>query len=116
MPDELHTTIIGTGEAEKLPTEVAVVTDNPMVPSLVVSVVNPIVAIAIRLVNVFLLTFLGILTGAMTTNVITAPDFLHLAFKCAGLSIAGTSLALIKDLITVFGKLEHKYPLLTGSV
>lgn len=85
-------------------------------PNIVVNVVTPIIAIASRFITSFLTALLGILTGAMATQVITATDFLHLVYKCAGLALAGAVIGLIKDLITVFGKLEGKYPLATGSV
>lgn len=93
---------------------VAVTPDHQ--PDIAVTLVQPLVAIGIRFVNTFLTSLLGILTGALATDVITASDFTHLLYKCAGLSVAGAIIGLIKDLITVFGKLEGKYPLATGSI
>lgn len=58
----------------------------------------------------------GLLSAGMTTNLIPSSDFIHLVFKCATLSLAGAALGLLKDIVTIFGKLEQKYPLGTGSV
>ena len=85
-------------------------------PNLVIRPISAFVAVGIRFVNVFLTVMLGILTGAMASDVIPAPDFLALVWKCAGLSLAGAGIGLIKDLVTIFSRLESKYPLLTGSI
>lgn len=114
--EPMTVTVIGTGDGKVLPTGTEAKTPGANQPNLVVSVISPIKAIAIRFVNVFLTSLLGILTGAMATDVIPAPDFMHLVYKCAGLSVAGAVVGLIKDLITVFGRLEQKNPLLTGNV
>jgi hypothetical protein len=45
-----------------------------------------------------------------------APDFAHLVLKCMSLAVAGAVVLSLKDLVTIFGKLEGKYPLLSGSV
>lgn len=111
----IEVTVIGVDGAEKIPDKMEVTTPTHS-PNIVVNVIPPILAILVRFFNTFLTTLLGILMGAMATNVITAPDFTDLLFKCAGLSVAGAVVGLIKDLITVFGKLEGKYPLMSGSV
>lgn len=107
--------ISGTGPGSPIPSGTVVATPDHQ-PNLVVQVVTPIAAIAVRFVNTFLTSLIGILTGAMATNVITATDFLHLVYKCAGLSIAGAVIGAIKDCVTIFGKLESKFPLGTGSI
>jgi len=109
-------TIIGTGDSSKLPTGTEAETPGAHQPNLVVSMVGPVLAVSIRFINTFLTVLLGILMGAMGTDVIPASDFWDLLFKCAGLSVAGAVVGLIKDLITVFGRLEQKNPLLTGNV
>lgn len=85
-------------------------------PNLVVQVVTPLVAILIRFTNLYLVTLLGLLAGGVTTGAIPASDFAHLVVKCAALSLAGPTLGLLKDAITILGGLEKKFPLLTGSV
>lgn len=114
--EPVQVAVIATGDTKKLSSGTEATTTGEHQPNLVVSVVTPMLAILIRLVNVFLPVFSGILTGAMVSDIIPARDFLDLAYKCAGLALSGTSVAFIKDLITIFGKLEHKYPLLTGNV
>lgn len=120
---ELHpvtVTVIGGGTATggPVPIETGTVatTPAPHQPNLLVTVIPPVVAILIRFANTFLTVLLGLITGAMATNVIPAKDFLDLVLKCAGLSIAGAGIGLIKDLVTIFARLEGRYPLLTGNV
>ncbi len=105
----------GTGAGAPIPSGTVVATPDHQ-PNIVVQVVTPIAAIVVRFINAFLTALLGIIMGAMATNVIQANDFVHLVYKCAGLSVAGAGIGLIKDLITVFGRLEGKYPLATGSI
>jgi hypothetical protein len=85
-------------------------------PNLVITVVTPVVALAVRFLNVYLGMVVGLLGTAMTSSAITAPDFGHLILKCAGLAIGGAVVLSLKDLVTIFGKLEQKYPLATGSI
>lgn len=114
--EPVQVAVIGTGDGGHLPTGTEAVTPGQNQPNIVVNVVRPIFAIFVRFMNVFLPVFLGVLTGAMATDVIPASDFLHLALRCASLSVAGASVSALKDIITIFGKLEQKYPLLTGSI
>lgn len=109
------TVISGTADGAPIPSGTVVPTPDHQ-PNLIVKVVTPIAAIVVRFINTFLTALLGILMGAMTSDVIEASDFVHLVYKCAGLAVAGAGVGLIKDLITVFGKLEGKYPLATGSI
>ncbi len=109
------TVISGTGDGAPIPSGTVMATPDHQ-PNLIIQVVGPIAAILVRFINTFLTALLGILMGAMTSNVIQASDFIHLVYKCAGLAVAGAGVGLLKDLITVFGKLEGKYPLATGSV
>lgn len=88
-------------------------------PNLVVNIVTPLMAVLVRFVNQFLTTLVGLVGAGMTPaggKLLQATDFYHLVLTCAGLSIAGAGFGLIKDLVTVFGRLENKYPLLTGSI
>lgn len=109
-------TVIGTGDGSRLPSRTEVETPGLHQPNLIVRVVGPTKAIAIRFAVSFLTSLLGILTGAMATDVIPSSDFMHLVYKCAGLSVAGAFVGLIKDLITIFSRLEQSNPLLTGNV
>lgn len=108
--------VIGTGDGAKLATGEVAITQGQHLPNVIINVVSPIGAVLIRFANTFLTTLLGLILGALASNIIPASDFLHLIIKCAGLSIAGAGVGLIKDCITILGKLEQKFPLLTGSV
>jgi hypothetical protein len=112
----VQVSVIGTGDGRRLPSGTEAETPGPHQPNIIVQVVTPIAAITIRFVNTFLTVMLGILTGAMATDIIPAADFFELAYKCAGLAVSGACVGLIKDLITIFGRLEQKNPLLTGSI
>ena len=85
-------------------------------PDLVVRVISPLVAIAIRTINTYLTILTGLVAAGMTSDAIPSDDFTHLVVKCAGLSVAGAGVGLLKDFVTMFAKLESKYPLLTGNV
>ena len=108
--------VIGTGDGTRIPTGTEVKMPGANQPNLVVAVIGPVKAISIRFANTFFTVLLGILTGSLATNVIPATDFFNLLWKCVGLSVAGAVVGLLKDLVTVFGRLEQKNPLLTGSV
>ena len=116
--EPVHVTMIGTGPAsgQYLPSGTVATTPQPGQPNIVLNVVNPLVAVLVRFTNTFLVTLFGLITASAATNAIPASDFGHLVLKCAGLLIAGAGIGLIKDLITVFGQLEKRFPLLTGNV
>lgn len=78
--------------------------------------VAPVVAIVIRFANAYMTTLVGLVMAGVTTEVIRADDFGQLVYKCLGLSLAGPSVSLGKDLITILGDLEKRWPLLTGKV
>lgn len=106
--------IVGTGDG-RLPQQTVAVTPDHQ-PNIIVTFIGPATAIAIRFANAFLVSLSGLVSAGMVTNVIPASDFVHLVGKCAMLSVSIAGYGLIKDLVTVFGKLEGKYPLATGSV
>ena len=114
--EPINVAVIGTGDARRLPTGTVAETPGEHMPNVVTKVVTPIVALVIRFINVFLPVFSGILSAAMVTNMIPATDFLNLVAKSASMAFAGTCMAFMKDVITIFGKLEQKFPLLTGNV
>lgn len=94
-------------------------------PNVAVQVVGPIVAIAVRFGHLYFLTLSGIIGGALAAHAIGDPnaqplihyaDFGDLVWKSAQLSLAVPGVGLIKDLVTIFGKLEQRFPFLTGNV
>lgn len=106
---------MGTGAGTPLVSGVTAVTPDHL-PNVVLKVISPVMAIAIRFINSFLVMLVSLVGAGMTTNIIPASDFLSLVLSCAKLSVAAAGFAALKDLVTIFGKLEGKYPLLTGSV
>ncbi len=110
-------TVVGTGDGVGSPLTTGTTATTPdHQPNLVIQVVTPLVAILVRFANAYATMLLGLLTVGVTTNALPASDFLHLLAKCASLSLAGPSVALGKDLITILGGLEKKFPIATGSV
>lgn len=92
-------------------------------PNLVVRVITPIVAIAIRAANLFLASVIGFLSATMipagdnpVLKALHAMEFYQLVMTAAGLAIAPTVFGALKDLATIGLRLEKKFPLLTGSV
>ena len=117
--EPINVTVIGTGDGSKLPPLLEAKTSGAHQPDFIVSVVPPIAAISIRFVNLFLTTFVGLVVASMTPaggKLLYTSDFYHLAVTCASLAVPGAALGFFKDLVTVFGKLEQKFPLATGSV
>jgi hypothetical protein len=87
-------------------------------PNVIFTVIGPALAIAVRFVNRFLLSLGGSIGISDTPLANWAPANLqHLDFHAlAILALSAATVGLLKDLITVFGRLEQKYPLATGSV
>jgi hypothetical protein len=106
-------TVIGTGDGLVKGTKATTPADQP---NLVVNVVQPVVALLVRFLNVYIGSLVGLLAAGMTSNAIPAADFWHLFLKCASLAVAGAVVLSLKDIVTVTAKLEQKFPLLTGSV
>lgn len=121
VPPVAVTIIGGTGDGSKPSRGIdllggTIATTPGSQPNLLVTVVSPILAIVVRFANAFFTMLVALVGAAMTSNVIPADDFLHLVLKCATLSVAGAGLGALKDIVTIFGRLEGKFPLLTGSV
>ncbi len=114
-------TMVGVGSTDTkfLPSGTVATTPGSTQPDVVLNVVQPVVAITVRFGNLFGTTLVGLLVAAMTPaggKLLYTGDFLHMVTLCANLSLPVAALGLIKDLVTLFGRLENKYPLLTGKV
>ncbi len=110
-------TIIGTGTGDGSPLKTGVVGTTPdHLPNLAVRVVSPIMAILIRFVNTYLTFIVGTVTAGMTSNLLPYHDFMTLLVFALKLGLSGSILAALKDCITIFGRLEGKFPLGTGSI
>lgn len=108
--------IVGTGSPEGggvAPTPNGTVAQTPGgQPNLRIQVITPIVAIAVRAANVFLTTGVASFTTAKAGGATDGQ-----AFK-VGLVAGGIAAGLeaVRSAITVLGRLEGKFPLLTGSI
>lgn len=125
-PDQVTVSVVGTTGAVATPTAAAVegvisgtVAKTPTgQPNLLVNVVPPLQAIAVRFVNSFLTTFLGLITAAgigVSTNAVSADLATVVKASVVSALVVG-GVEVVKSLVTIFGKLENKYPLATGSI
>lgn len=110
LNDNVKVTVVGTGMASELANN-AVATTAGVQPNIIVEVVGPIRALVVRFIHAFLVTFGGAI-GAGASGILPASD-LETAAK---LALAAAAVGFVKDLVTVFGRLENKYPLITGNV
>jgi hypothetical protein len=78
-------------------------------PNLRVKIVTPLMAISVRFANTFLVTFMGIIGPSAYLFGLDIKKVVLLALSAAILDCG-------KNLITVFGRLESKFPLATGNV
>lgn len=117
----MEVTLIGTPTPPGSPLTTGTVATTPdHQPNIVVKVITPFVAIAVRFGNIYFNSLSGFLIAATTTpagaKLLGGREFSHTVSVCAGLALAPACVGLAKDLVTIFGKLEGKFPLLTGSV
>lgn len=106
-------TVIGTGDGL---VKGAKAVTPPDQPNIVLNVVQPLVAVAVRFGHNYVTALVALVTAGMTSNAIPYTDFTHLVVKCAGLAFGGAAVMVLKDIVTIFGRLEEKYPLASGSV
>lgn len=124
--DDVKVVAVSTGGGNALQpgTQVEVVTPAAQ-PNIAVQVIGPVAAVAARFGHLYLVTLLGIVTAGLatgttdpnnTTALLHYTDFADLVWKSAAFSVATPAIGLLKDLVTIFGKLEQKFPFLTGQV
>ncbi len=107
-------TVVGTGDGL---VKGAKAVTPPDQPNIVVNVVQPIVAIGVRFLHNYLTAVVTLITaGMLDKNVLPASDFGHMVLLSAGLAFGGAALMVLKDFVTIFAKLESKFPLASGSV
>lgn len=113
--------IVGTGKPTgggdaSVPNGTVAVTPGAQ-PDLRINVVSPLIAVLVRFTHLFLVTGVGLLTaagfGVVGQEIADIPTLFATAAKTAGI-VAG--MGALKDLITIFGRLEGKYPLVSGSI
>jgi hypothetical protein len=109
--------VISSGDTGMIPAQgIEAKTVGVHMPNFVVTAVSPVRAILIRFINAYLTMMVGLVMAGMASDVIPAEDFLHLLIACAKLSVAAAGVGFLKDCVTIFGRLESKYPLTTGSI
>lgn len=113
-------TIISTGTGDgATPIKSGTVAETPgPQPNVVFNVVRPIVAIAVRFGHTFLLTFSGAIGLSLTpmAGEVLPADLEQRLKYAAVLGLSAACAGLVKDLITIFGNLENRFPLMTGNV
>lgn len=114
----------GGGDSLQPGTKVDAVTSAAH-PNIAVQVIGPVAAVAIRFGHLYLVTLLGIVTAGLATGstdqsnasaLLHYTDFADLVWKSASFSLAAPGIGLLKDLVTIFGRLEERFPFLTGQV
>ncbi len=85
-------------------------------PNLLVQVVPPVIAVIVRAVSLFLTTFVGLLTAAGVGIDGFSGDFHQVVGKCVTASLVVAGMGTLKNLVTIFGRLEGKWPIATGSI
>jgi hypothetical protein len=80
-------------------------------PNLRINVVPPVVAIAVRFIHMFFVTFASLIGG----DALDIIDLGGLQMK-ALVALSAACGGAVKDLVTVFSRLEGRFPLLSGSI
>ncbi len=85
-------------------------------PDLHIRAIPQVEALASRFAHAYFTMLSSLVLAGMTTNVIPASDFLHLVYKCAGLSLAAAGIDLLKGFATITSQWAKEHPLLSGEV
>lgn len=87
-------------------------------PNIAVHVIGPAVALLVRFAHLFGLTWLALMAlGGMTgQEILPWTDLSQLATKCAYAASITAGMGAAKDIVTLLGKLEQRFPFLTGNV
>ena len=111
--------IKGTGPGGTTPVQdKTVAVTQAGVPNTYYRVISPILALAIRFGYLFFTSLAGSLTGGGVSgqNIIVWHDFQELLYKASILAVTIALVGLIKDIATIFTRLEATHPLASGSV
>lgn len=112
----MHVAIIGGPGDGGSPMTTGTVGSTPdHQPNLVVTVITPLTAIAVRFVNLYLVSLSGLVTAG-GFGLLPLGDFSHALRTASEAALVPAAIGLIKDLATVFGNLEKKHPLATGAI
>lgn len=122
--DDVKVIAVSTGTSLQAGAQLEGVTAEAQ-PNIALQVIGPLAAVAVRFGHLYLVTLLGIVTAGLavgttdtanTTALLHYSDFADLLWKSAAFSLATPTIGLLKDLITIFGNLEQRFPFLTGQV
>lgn len=117
--EPVKVTVIGTGDGTSLETGTVALTPKGQ-SNLIAIVVKPAVALAVRFVHAYGAALVGLLVGIpladKATGMVPFSDFWDLLVKSSTLALSGPTIELLKNIVTIFARLENKYPLWTGSV
>lgn len=117
--EDVKTVIIGgTGDGGLSPGTKGEAVTSGMQPNIAYTVIGPALAIFVRFAHLFGVTWLALMaTGGMTgQEILPWVDLQQLATKCAYAATITAGMGSAKDVVTLFGKLEQKFPFLTGNV
>ena len=116
-------TMIGTGDGSRLPSGTVAETPGLHMPNVIMNVVPPVVAVAVRFAYLFFFTLSGFLTvrmapstDSMVIQAIQQADFYSLVIAGASVAMASSVNGAIKDITAILKGWAAKYPLATGSV
>ncbi len=103
-------TIIGNGDASRLPTGTVAVTDGAHLPNMIATVLSPIGFMLMRGAKAFVVSFTTLMPAAGVTGVIPASDWWHLALKTSSLCVCVGVMAMAFAAAEVLTKLDQKWP------
>lgn len=86
--------------------------------NVVMVVVPVVVALAVRAGHMFFSTFVATISAAGASSALGGPDILSSIDWATAAYVAGSAVAVdfAKNCLTIFARLETKFPLITGSV
>ena len=124
---QVNIAIIGTGNGTGggvAPTPDGTLAKTPDgQPNLMIRVITPAMAILVRFINLYLKTFVGLLTAdgigtytGLVPKVFAPADFGTMFANFAWISLVVAGIGAIKDTATIMGRVEGKFPLLSGSI
>ncbi len=105
----------GTGTGGAPITTGTVGTTPDHMPNTVYQVVSPLVAIAVRFAHLFGKTLLASITVG-SSGLIPLGDFPHVFHASLEFALATAVVGFLGDCITIFSRLEQKFPLATGAI
>ena len=120
-PETIKVPVIqGTGDG-RLPSSLQgtlLPTPGTANPNVVMVVVPVLLALAVRAGHMFFSTFVATISAAGASSALGGPDVLSRIDLETAVMVAGSAVLVdgAKNCLTIFARLETKFPLMTGSV